>query len=78
MITHDLSKKSWGCNYEIMSLENNGYNAKIAGWHSGIRNGDYLLLKNGDGSTRYKVSSIRYCSDPEDMFFATIDFSPRE
>lgn len=78
MRTHDLSSRSWGCNYEIMSLENDGYNADITGWYSGIKNGDYLLLKSGEGSTRYKVSSIKYCSDPDDMFFANIDFCPRE
>jgi hypothetical protein len=78
MKTHDLSLRAWGCNYEIMSLTNDGHNADISGWHEGIQSGDYILLKSGEGSTRYQVSSIEYMTDPRDMFFASIDFAPRQ
>ncbi len=78
MKTHDLSQRTWGCNYEILSLTNDGHNADISGWHGCIRSGDYILLKSGEESTRYQVSSVEYMTDPRDMFFASIVFAPRQ
>jgi hypothetical protein len=75
---HDLSGKSWGCNYNIMEVRDGGMCVDLAGWHSGIKNGDFLLLKQDEGTTRYLVESIRYCSDPTDMWFATASFAPRK
>ena len=70
--TFDLSSRGWGKDYNIMSVSH------IAGWSRGISVGDYLILKSGDYTTRYKVGDINYCSDPHDMFFAKIEFAPRD
>lgn len=78
MMTHDLSSKSWGRNYNVMNIIDNGMQISLCGWYSGIKTGDYLLLKQGDGTTRYLVDSIRYAGDPEDMWFAEASFAPRD
>tara|TARA_B100001029_G_scaffold176974_1_gene180788 strand:- start:715 stop:951 length:237 start_codon:yes stop_codon:yes gene_type:complete len=77
-MTHDLSEKSWGRNYNIMEIHEKGMRVDLVGWASGIKNGDYLLLKQGLGTTRYLVDSIRYCGDPIDMWFAEVSFAPRD
>ena len=76
-MTHDLSSKAWGCNYNVMQIHDGGMRVDLAGWHSDIKNGDFLLLKQTNGTTRYLVESIRYCSNPADMWFATAAFAPR-
>jgi hypothetical protein len=77
-MTHDISKKSWGCNYNIMELRDGGMSVDLVGWRSGIKDGDFLLLKQDNGTTRYLVESIRYESNPSDMWFASVSFAPRE
>ena len=77
-MTHDLSKKTWGCNYNIQELYDGGMKIDLVGWLSGIKSGDFLILKQQDGTTRYLVDSIRYCGNPEDMWFATASFAPRD
>tara|TARA_A200000159_G_scaffold164552_2_gene194691 strand:- start:1299 stop:1538 length:240 start_codon:yes stop_codon:yes gene_type:complete len=78
MKTHDLSPRAWGCNYNVLKIKDNGEKASLCGWHYGIKSGDYLLLKQGSGTTRYLVDSINYTGSPEDMWFAEISFAPRE
>ena len=77
-MTHDISRKSWGCNYNVMEFRDGGMSVDLVGWRSGIKNGDFLLLKQDDGTTRYLVESIRYESNPSDMWFASVSFAPRE
>ena len=75
--THDYTAVGWGHSYSIQSISDEGQSLSLAGWGCGISNGDYLLLKNGEGSTRYKVDTVKYCRDPKDMWFAELSFSPR-
>ncbi len=76
--THDLSHRKWGSNYNVTKVYERGMRLDLCGWHLGIKDEDYLILKNGSETTRYKVESIRYVSDPSDMWFASVSFSPRE
>ncbi len=76
MKTHDLSNRAWGNNYEVMSF--NGTQISLVGWAYGISQDDYLILQNGNTTTRYQVTSIRYLGDPKDMFEATAEFAPRK
>ena len=78
MKTHDLSPRAWGCNYNVLKIKDNGKKVSLCGWYSGIKSGDYLLLKQGSSTTRYLVDSIRYTGSPEDMWFAETSFAPRE
>jgi hypothetical protein len=49
----------------------------MMGWGNGIRPGDYLIIANKDNTTRYKVDTIKYYSDPPDMWAAKLSFAPR-
>jgi hypothetical protein len=43
-----------------------------------IRKGDYLVLPNGDATTRYQVKGdIDRPADPGDQYFLTLKFAPR-
>lgn len=42
-----------------------------------IHEGDYLLLENKGRATRYQVAEVSYCMDPNDMWEAVLDFTPR-
>tara|TARA_A100001011_G_scaffold400362_1_gene514363 strand:- start:1980 stop:2219 length:240 start_codon:yes stop_codon:yes gene_type:complete len=75
---HDLSDRVWGCNYNIMESIDRGMKLDLIGWHRGIKDGDYLILKNGSDTTRYVVESVNYFSDPSDMWSASVLFAPRE
>ena len=78
MTTHDYTERmrGWGHDYTF-SPRRGGLEGYMQGWGTGIKAGDYLLLQNGTGSTRYKVNSIRYYMDPEDMWEAEVKFAPR-
>tara|TARA_B100000131_G_scaffold168602_1_gene162991 strand:+ start:10762 stop:11139 length:378 start_codon:yes stop_codon:yes gene_type:complete len=78
MKTHDYSERLWGKNYEILNLKNSGYELDLCGWGYGISVGDFIILKNNSDTTRYKILSIKYESNPGDMWFAEALFSPRE
>ena len=74
--THDYTARGFGHDYTY-EPHNNGLEAEMSGWGQGISAGDFLLLQNKDKSTRYQVVTIRYCPDPNDMWFAKVKFSPR-
>ncbi|MBB5046976.1 hypothetical protein HNR60_001725 [Rhodopseudomonas rhenobacensis] len=74
--THDYTRRYWSHDYTFDPIEN-GMRGRMSGWGSGIRDGDYIILACGNGHTRYRVQKIRYQSDPSDMWFADVVFSPR-
>jgi len=78
MKTHDYTICSWGHNCEVSSIKDGGHTISLHGWGKGIQDGDFILLKNGEDSTRYKISDIKYKFDPHDMWFATAIFAPRD
>jgi hypothetical protein len=74
--THDYSKRCWGHDYTFTPTDG-GKKASMMGWGNGIESGDFLILQNGEGTTRYKVKSIEYKRDPSDMWSAQVEFAPR-
>jgi len=74
--THDYSKRYWGHDY-IFNPVDGGKRGQMSGWGEGIKAGDYLILQNGDATTRYQVTHIEYHNDPEDMWIADVKFAPR-
>ena len=76
--THDYTDRGWGRNYNITDIQNEGMEVSLCGWGNGITEGDYILLKNGSGSTRYRIDEIKYFSDPRDMWSAAASFAPRD
>jgi hypothetical protein len=76
--THDYTVRTWGHDYTIMKVIDGGQQLCLGAWGHGVSAGDYLILANGDSSTRYVVEEIEYCADPHDQWFATVRFAPRE
>jgi hypothetical protein len=64
--------------YTIRTVRDGGRALDAMGWGEGIRAGHYLVLPNGERTTRYQVETIAYGSDPPDMWRATLRFAPRE
>lgn len=75
--THDYTRRAWGHDYSIISVLNDGQQARLAGWGHGIKAGDYLIIPKGSGTTRYQVERINYRMDPADMWLADAVFAPR-
>jgi hypothetical protein len=76
--THDYTRRTWGHDYSTTEVLDGGMRLRMAGWGFGIEAGDFLILPNGNGTTRYRVDSIDYRMDPRDMWFAEASFAPRQ
>lgn len=86
--THNYGpgRRCWGHDYVITQTINGGQQLKVSGWGplglgpviGRIKQGDYLLIQNGNRDTRYQVAEVSYHSDPADMWAATLDFAPRQ
>lgn len=76
--THDYSHPRWGRNVGISAVHDSGAALSACGWGHGVEQGDYLILPNGSGTTRYLVWAVDYYTDPSDMWSATLVFSPRQ
>jgi hypothetical protein len=74
--THDFTVRCWGHDYTFDPVEG-GLRGKAMGWGDGLQDGDYLLLRNGEGSTRYRIERVRYFSPQGDMWKADLIFAPR-
>ena len=75
--THDYTKRGWGHDFTITTVIDRVKQLKASGWGYGIRCGDFLLLPNKLGITRYRVININYYSNPADMWNADLSFAPR-
>jgi hypothetical protein len=77
--THDYTKntRGWGHDYAVIGIINKGKKIVMSGWGKGISKGDFLLLDNGMISTRYRVLTVFYYSDPADMWSIKAQFAPR-
>jgi hypothetical protein len=75
--THDYTKRTWGHDYATVNVIDGGQQLRLSGWGSDIHDGDYLIIRNGNGTTRYRVDRIEYRMDPADMWFADVTFAPR-
>lgn len=74
--THDYSKRYWGHGYTFKPIDD-GLKGEMFGWGLGLEKGDYIILLNGDETTRYRIDSIVYEKDPRDMWKAKVSFDPR-
>jgi hypothetical protein len=75
--THDYTggNRRWGHDYTFRPV-NSGAAGEAMGWGRGIVRGDYLILENGTGSTRYRVVEIEYFMNPDDMWRASVPHHP--
>lgn len=77
---HDYTngKRRWGHDITWSMLDPGGLRLNAQGWGSDIRQGDYILLSNGKGTTRYQFESVDYYGDPSDMWKGILVFAPRQ
>ena len=74
--THDLTRQDYA-----FRPRDKGQRGWLSTW-SGRKPfvGDFLLLKNGERSSRYRVVSVDLCLnvDPATMWMAELEFAPRQ
>ena len=74
--THDCTRLDYA-----FTPRDDGQRGHIACWSGRKpREGDYLLLRNGDHATRYRVVDVDLCMnvDPPTMWMAHLEFAPRK
>jgi len=79
--TWDCTGKSWGDNTEVVKVIDDGARLRLVGWHRQarrFREGDYLLIRNGRDTTRYRLTEVSTYLDPPDMWKGWAEFAPRE
>ena len=75
-MTHDLT----GRNYAFTPVSS-GLKGSVCIWDSvyaKAKAGDYVILRNGSGTTRYMVESVWWPPQPGDQVFLRVIFAPRE
>lgn len=75
-VTHDYTSLGWGHNITFMSIRPDGMRARVISHGNGVRQGDFLILVNGAGTTRYRVANWEQ-KRPSDCWAADIEFAPR-
>jgi len=78
--THDLTRADYS-----FRPDDDGQRGHIACWNGPLearwrpRPGDYLILRNGSETTRYRVADVDHCwnVDPPTMWMAHLTFAPR-
>jgi MioC protein len=66
-----------GRDYLFESIDG-GAGGYMTGQGKGIERGDYLILPDGSGTSRYRVDEIDYYSNPSDMWIALLKPVPTE
>lgn len=74
--THDCT----ALDYAYSPRGEDGLRGHITCWSDKKpRKGDYLILRNGEHSSRYRVTAVDLCMnvDPATMWMAELEFAPR-
>lgn len=75
--THDYTVRVPGHDFTFRPRDG-GLKGHMMGWGYGLKRGHYLVLPHDEaGTTRYRIESISYYSDPPDMWSAEVVFAPR-
>lgn len=80
-VTHDYRVRGYGHSVE-WTTRDEGMTLNANGWGYGddghrIKAGDYIVISHSGGEGRYQFESIKYCSNPSDMWFAKLVYKPR-
>ncbi len=76
-VVHDFTTAG---NYFISEIIDRGQGLRLGGWTwfgAHLKLNDYLILKNKEETTRYRIIEIKYMGNPNDQWFATVKFDPR-
>lgn len=74
---HVYTNRTWGHDFVITEVLQEGRSLCAMGWGRGLKRGDYIILPNEGASTRYQIGLITYFLDPPDMWKAFLIFAPR-
>jgi hypothetical protein len=77
MVEISFEQRGYGHDYTFTPVDG-GKRGKMVGWCAGIKPGTFLILPNGDKTTRYQVETIKYKTNPPDMFVAQVVWAPRQ
>lgn len=76
--THDYTRRYWGHDYQLIRVIDGGQQLRLGIFGRRFAVGDFLILQNRDGSTRYRITEITdHPMDPGDLWFVTAEFAPR-
>ncbi len=74
--THDFSRKGA---VTVLTVQDKGARIRVVAWnYVRVAEEDFLLLPNGDETTRYRVEPVYRPGDPSDQWFAWLTFAPRQ
>jgi len=80
--THDYRKRYWGHAVTIHEHHGgkSGYKTlRVSGFGYGVRVKDWIVLQGVSGyPMRYRVEQIKHLMDPQDMWWATLEFDPED
>ena len=69
---HDYTQLNPGEDYLFETIED-GKKAYLTGQDHRLKRGDYIILPNNSGSSRYQVDSIEYYSEAPDIWIALLN-----
>jgi hypothetical protein len=73
--THDYTPRVFGLDYFVDEVKGNWI--RLGGWGPLPGQGDYILLRNGPETTRYRMLTSESRGNPPDMWRGTAEFAPR-
>jgi len=73
---HDWTQRGFGNDY-ILRPDVDPTSASITGWRLGLKAGDVLVLtsRTSNAIAAYVIESIKYYSDPHDMFTGRVRYA---
>ncbi|MCL6436086.1 MAG: hypothetical protein K6T90_18115 [Leptolyngbyaceae cyanobacterium HOT.MB2.61] len=70
--THDYTRYEQGVDYVFEAIEPNGAKGYLTCQGKGVKQGDYVILRQSDAIIRYRIERIDYYSSPSDMWIALL------
>lgn len=71
----DFTNQKWGHALNLMNTKDGGQNWRVSGHSSqDLKVGDFVLIKDEQRTVPYIIKEIRFCKDPRDQFFGSIEF----
>jgi hypothetical protein len=75
----DFTVQKWGHALSLRETKDGGHNWRVHGFcKQDLNVGDFVLLKDGYRIVPYIIKEIRFCKDPTDQFFGSIEFVSRK
>lgn len=71
----DFTHQRWGHALHLRETKDGGHNWRVHGHSSkDLSVGDFVLIADGERTVPYIIKEIKFCKDPTDQFFGSIEF----